>query len=299
MLGPAANAPPAKLHMTETNVKPIRLRDQKKADKLQRIRSAAASLFSEQGYESTTMRTIANRAHVAVGTVFLYAKDKRDLVFLIFNEELDMILERAFRFANPEKPFLEQLVSVFSTFYAEFSKNPPLSRILLKELTFLSEGIHSEHFQERRRTMIKKIEALVASAQENGSIRSHENPAFIARHIYFVYAGAIRWWFAGPEPQLPAGIAELRRQFRLTIAGLEPTPAALASDPRTASRPRSTYSAARRAARVAAASAAVTSTTAGTVRAVALPLPSRLARKASTSAEPTTTPSAPRAIAAA
>jgi len=207
----------------------LRLRDQKKADKLQRIRSAAAGLFTELGYESATMRTIASRARVAVGTLFLYAKDKRDLVFLIFNEELDSILERAFRSANPETPFLEQLVSVFSTFYAEFSKNAPLSRILLKELTFLSEGIHSEHFQERRRTMMKKIEALVASAQENGIIRSHENPAFIARHIFFVFSGAIRWWFSGETLQLSAGIADLRRHFKLNLAGLDPAPAAFAT----------------------------------------------------------------------
>lgn len=203
----------------------LRLRDQKKADKLQRIRSAAAGLFTELGYESATMRTIASRARVGVGTLFLYAKDKRDLVFLIFNEELDNILERAFRSANPEMPLLEQLVCVFSMFYAEFSKNAPLSRILLKELTFLSEGIHSEHFQERRRTMMKKIEALVASAQQNGSIRSRENPAFVARHIFFIFAGAIRSWFAGEKLELPVGVAELRAHFKLHLMGLDPAPA--------------------------------------------------------------------------
>jgi TetR/AcrR family transcriptional regulator len=201
-----------------------RLREQKKADKLQRIRSAAAGLFTELGYESATMRTIASRARVGVGTLFLYARDKRDLVFLIFNEKLDDILERAFSSANPGMPFLEQLVCVFSTFYAEFSKNAPLSRILLKELTFLSEGIHSEHFQERRRTMMRKIEALVSAAQANGSIRSHENPAFIAHHIFFIFAGALRSWIAGEKLELAAGVAELRAHFKLHLVGLHPAP---------------------------------------------------------------------------
>lgn len=202
----------------------LRLRDQKKADKLLRIKSAAARLFTELGYEAATMRTIASRAGVAVGTLFLYAKDKRDLVFLIFNEELDNTLERAFRSADPETPFLDQLVSVFSTFYAEFSKNAALSRILLKELTFLSEGIHSERFRERRRTMMKKIAALVAAAQANGSIRSRDNPAFIAHHIFFIFTGAIRSWFAGEKFELPAGVAELRAHFKLHLTGLDPAP---------------------------------------------------------------------------
>ena len=205
----------------------LRLREQNKADKLQRIRLAAADLFTELGYESATMRTIASRAGVGLGTLFLYAKDKRDLVFLIFNEELDNIVERAFKSAKPEMPFLEQLVSIFSVFYAQLSKNAPLSRILLKELTFLSEGIHAKHFQERRRNMMKNIEGLVASAQENGSIQSHENSAFIARHIFFLFSGAIRWWFASEKLRLSAGVADLRSHFKLHLTGLDPAPAAL------------------------------------------------------------------------
>jgi len=92
----------------------FRLREQNKLDKLQRIKAAAADLFAELGYESATMRAIANRAGVGLGTLFLYAENKRDLVFLIFNEELDSIIERAFGSVRPEMPLLEQLVSVFS-----------------------------------------------------------------------------------------------------------------------------------------------------------------------------------------
>jgi AcrR family transcriptional regulator len=205
----------------------LRLRDQNKADKLQQIRLAAAGLFTELGYEAATMRSIASRAGVGLGTLFLYAKYKRDLVFLIYNEELDNIVERAFKSARPEMPFLEQLVSVFSVFYSQFSKNAPLSRILLKELTFLSEGVHAKHFQERRRSTMMKIESLVASAQLSGSIKSDETPAFIARQIFFIYSGAIRWWFASEKLQLSAGITELRRHFKLYLTGLNPTPAAL------------------------------------------------------------------------
>lgn len=205
----------------------LRLREQNKAEKLEHIRLAAASLFTELGYESATMRAIASRAGVGLGTLFLYAKDKRDLVFLIYNEELDNIVERAFRSAKPEMPILEQLVSVFSTFYTQFSKNAPLSRLLLKELTFLSDSIHAKRLQERRHNVMKKIEELVASAQENGSVQSRENSAFIARHIFFIFAGAIRWWFASEKLQLSAGIAELRKHFELHLMGLHSTPAAL------------------------------------------------------------------------
>ena len=59
------------------------LRERNKADKLRRIKAAARELFTKKGYEATTTREIAELAGVSVGTVFVYAKDKGDLVCLM------------------------------------------------------------------------------------------------------------------------------------------------------------------------------------------------------------------------
>jgi len=71
----------------------IGLRERNKADKLKRIREAATELFLEKGYDNTTTRAIAHRAGVGMGTVFVYAPTKRDLLFLIVNDDL----QRAYR----------------------------------------------------------------------------------------------------------------------------------------------------------------------------------------------------------
>ena len=44
---------------------------------------AARELFLAKGFDNTTIREIALRAGVGLGTVFVYAKNKRDLLFLI------------------------------------------------------------------------------------------------------------------------------------------------------------------------------------------------------------------------
>ena len=71
---------------------PVGLRAKNKAEKLQRIRKAARALFVKRGYDDTTMRDIAKRAEVGFGTLFTYASDKRDMLFLIFNDELDNVV---------------------------------------------------------------------------------------------------------------------------------------------------------------------------------------------------------------
>ena len=205
------------------------LRERNKLDKLQRIKLAAAELFAEKGFDAATTREIAELAKVGLGTLFLYAEDKRDIVFLIFNNELDRITDEAFGSVDPEAPLDAQLSHAFSVFYRAFSKNIPLTRILLKELVFFSKGMQATRFHEGRARTIGCITKLVKDALKSGKIVSDEKPEFIARNIFFLYAGVVRWWIAAEHPSLARGIAELKRVMALQVNGLQAAaePAAL------------------------------------------------------------------------
>jgi AcrR family transcriptional regulator len=196
------------------------LRERNKLDKAQRIRAAARDLFRKHGYEATTMRQIAQRAHVGLGTLFSYADDKRDLVFLIFNEELETLTARALAAPRPGRPLVEQLVAVFRRHYEQFAKHPALSRLALQELTFYSEGKQARSFHAIRGRLIAGIERLVADAQRARRIRATPSARVIALQIFFLYAAALRWWIAAPAPRVASGIAALRRVLELQMEGL-------------------------------------------------------------------------------
>jgi len=195
-------------------------RERNKLDTRQRIRAAARDLFARRGYSAATMRDIAGQAHVALGTLFNYADDKRDLVFLIFNDVLDELTERALAAPRPGDPLADQLMAVFRCHYLELAKNPVLSRLLLQELTFYSQGKEAGRFHAIRARLIAGIERLVRAAQANGRIGTAEKPAFVARYIFFVYSAALRWWIASPRPDVRRGLAELRRLLTLQLNGL-------------------------------------------------------------------------------
>ena len=69
------------------------LRERGKSERQRRIKEAAKAVFSDVGYDAATTREIARRAHVSIGTIFVYAKDKRDLLFLMLNDELDPVAD--------------------------------------------------------------------------------------------------------------------------------------------------------------------------------------------------------------
>jgi len=198
------------------------LREQNKQEKLQRIKSAAKELFTELGYDAATTRDIARRARVGLGTLFNYADDKRDLIFLIYVDHLNEIQQQGIQAVNFRKPLLEQLVTFFSFLYQDFASNPTLSRILLRELTFYRHGKLSVEFNQNRLRVVDTVKQLVLGAQERGQILSRENASTIALGLFFVYAGAVRLWISEDDPNLKSGLSALRKQFKLYINGLDP-----------------------------------------------------------------------------
>jgi len=202
----------------------VSLRERKKLETRERIRAAAAELFTRHGYGAATMRQIAKRAHVGLGTLFNYAEDKRDLVFLIFNEELNAVTDVALAEPRPGQALHEQLMAVFRVHYRWLAGKPVLARILLQELTFYSSGKQAATFLGIRKRLIDGIEQLVKNAQARGRIRTRENPSLIARHIFFVYSASLRWWIVARKPRPGDGLADLRRLLRLQIEGLRMRP---------------------------------------------------------------------------
>lgn len=200
------------------------LREQNRLEKRQRIRAAVRELFSKHGYETATLRQIAKRAHVGLGTLFNYAQNKRDLVFLIFNEELALVTDEALKAAQTQERLLDKLVGLCKPHYKFFSKNPELSRMLLRDMSFYSSGKHAAEFHRIRSKLLGGIEGAVRAGKRDQQIRSNEDPALIAFHIFFVFAGAVRWWIAGRTPDPAKGLADLRRLFQLQIIGLRAAP---------------------------------------------------------------------------
>src|SRR5213075_2268532 len=158
--------------------------------------------------------------HIGLGTLFNYAEDKRDLVFLIFNEELNATTDVALAAPRPGQPLAEQLLAVFAVHFRWLAEKPALARILLQELTFYSSGKQAATFHAIRRRLIDGIKDLVEKNQKSGTVRKAESAELIARYIFFVYSASLRWWIATPKPDPKAGIADLRRLLRLQMEGL-------------------------------------------------------------------------------
>jgi AcrR family transcriptional regulator len=198
------------------------LRERNKLDKLRRIKDAASELFIRKGYDDTTTREIALRAGVGLGTIFVYAATKRDLLFLIVNDDLQRVAEQAAGTVRPHRPMLDNLLRAFQLHYRYFAQEPALSRLALREMSFYASGPEAKKYLKTRERLIVLITEIVRIAIDRKAISSKESPSLIAQVIFAIYQVEIRHWLSSDELNLRRGLNALRRQLTLLASGLSP-----------------------------------------------------------------------------
>jgi AcrR family transcriptional regulator len=216
---------------TSIDVQPKKTRKRKKKpgvrailklERRERITAAARELFIEHGYDDATLRQIAAHAGLGLGTLFNYVTDKRDLIFLIWNEEMDALVDRCLRLPKIGQAFEEKILAMTAPQFRVLAKDPKLSRILLSETKYQSPGMHLERYLAIRARLLRGFESLVLEGLKSGEISSRESAEIIARHIFFSFTAEVRWWIESADTDWRSGQAEFARILKLQMDGISP-----------------------------------------------------------------------------
>lgn len=203
-------------------------REKNKIDKLHRIKEAARELFLSKGFDDATTRAIALRAGVGIGTVFIYADNKRDLLFLVANDELAETTDKAEASIRDDASCLQNLLTVFRHHYEFFGRQPELSRLMLREMTFYDSGRQADRFQATRERVIRLVASVMKRALERGAIRAGEDSAFVGWVAFCIFQVELRRWLTAKDLDLDEGMAALQRALTLFMQGLAPAKESLA-----------------------------------------------------------------------
>lgn len=200
-------------------------RNRNKADKRERIRLAARRLFAEFGYDDTTIRDVAKEAKVALGTISLYAADKRDLTLMVFNHNLrELTAKSREMIKEADKDLVSQLMAFFEHQVQNFYTNMKLSHVFF-QLNYFPSGLHGEEYVRLTGEVLTEIRQIVHEARARGEVTSAFDDEMIAVHLFLTFTGTIRFWVAQPRPNLGDVVEGLRSQFLLVLNGLRSEPA--------------------------------------------------------------------------
>lgn len=94
-----------------------------------RILEAARKLFLDNGYEKTSIRSIADAIEYSPATIYLYFKDKNELLFALHQEAFQKLIEEFSNVLHIRDPY-ERLLAMGKHYMAYAFENPDLYELM-------------------------------------------------------------------------------------------------------------------------------------------------------------------------
>ncbi len=152
-------------------------------DKRERILRAATQIFAQHGFYKSTIAQIAKLANVADGTIYLYFKNKDDLLISLFEEEMMKIIRRMKEEVAKEEGFQNKIRKFIQIHLEVIASNKELAEVLQIELR-QSHKFMKEYMGSKLNDYLNIISSIIIQGQKNGEVRQDIIPG-IAKRILF------------------------------------------------------------------------------------------------------------------
>jgi AcrR family transcriptional regulator len=113
-------------------------------DRRKRILDATLALASKGGYEAVQMRAVAERADVALGTLYRYFPSKIHLLVSALARELERVRERTDRLPLPGDTPYERLMFILSRITKGLQRDPQLTEAMTRAFMFADASAAAE-----------------------------------------------------------------------------------------------------------------------------------------------------------
>ncbi|MBI2982000.1 MAG: TetR/AcrR family transcriptional regulator [Deltaproteobacteria bacterium] len=153
------------------------------SNKSTRIIEAAIKIFAKKGFYNATIADVAKTAEVAEGTIYLYFKNKDDLLISIFEHSIDLFIQtvnKKLKEITDPKEKLRQFIGVHLRLVEE---NPNLAQVLQIELRQSSKFM-KEYRGGKFGEYLHLVEGILIEGQKQGLFREDLNTHLARRALF-------------------------------------------------------------------------------------------------------------------
>ncbi len=172
------------------------VRETRKKETRQAILEAAIRLFSEQGYEKTSIAAIARAAGVGKGTIYGYFGAKDEIFLAFCEDEIEYAFNKVAEENDPDAPLIDQLMTLFMSQFEMITANREFGRLLERELIFPNEAT-----SEKSRTLglqyQRRLGEILTRAIGRGDLKDESDLLLVMAHFYGLYVMVLHIWFSG------------------------------------------------------------------------------------------------------
>jgi AcrR family transcriptional regulator len=182
--------------------------------------SAAAKIFSERGYQGTTLDDIAAAANISRRTFYSYFRSKDDLLRHIYREVITASMTAVRRIADEALPAREKLRRLVRLQVSNLATNRALLRVFFTEI-FSLPGELTRSVARANRDYSQIFERVIADGVQAGELIQLQ-----PRRFSYLLLGMCNWvqrWYQPGGEWTPDAIAD--EIITVLEAGYLPRPA--------------------------------------------------------------------------
>jgi len=143
--------------------------------RVQSIQEAAIRVISRKGMAAATMQEIAKEAGVAKGTIYLYFRDREELVEKTFETAIGQLHQRLDAALDGDGSFAERLRSLLTAQLAFFSENREFFRLYhslrVPEGSAMQQRRQKRTCQPQFRARVDRLAGILQQAMDSGEVR--------------------------------------------------------------------------------------------------------------------------------
>ena len=201
-----------------------------KNNKYHQILEAAVKVFARQGFHQSTVAQIAKEAGVADGTIYLYFKNKDDILVQFFSFRAKQVFERFREAVDGAQNSRDKLRNLVHRHLAEFQRDRD-GAVVYQVETHQSSRLAEAQIKEMSKMYRDLISEIIEQGQQEGTIRKDLYVGLVKRFIIGAVDEVINTWLhsngeydlvsmADPLVELfMKGIGSPQRSGQKTMAG--------------------------------------------------------------------------------
>jgi AcrR family transcriptional regulator len=175
-----------------------------------RIEEAAARLFAERGYDTTTVEEIVEAAGVSKPMLYRHFESKRELHMRLMERRRDeLAAEPLSKFLEGEGSPEERLAAMIDAWFAHVEQHPDTSRVLFQDAPGDPEIRRLQSDLRRRQRA-----ADVALLREFGPPLPEAELEALGEIIRSALTGLALWWLDSPDVPRSTVVAAILRMTR-------------------------------------------------------------------------------------
>ncbi|MET3682587.1 TetR/AcrR family fatty acid metabolism transcriptional regulator [Alkalibacillus flavidus] len=167
--------------------------ENKSKPKYKLILDAAVDVIAENGYHHSQVSKIAKKAGVADGTIYLYFKNKEDILVSLFEEKMGQFVSRIRNEIDQLDRADEKLYKLIEMHFSQLAEDPSLAIVTQLELRQSNKTLRLK-INDVLKGYLALMDAILTEGMEDGTFYSQLNVQLVRQVLFGTLDEVVTNW---------------------------------------------------------------------------------------------------------